>query len=104
MEIVSGGIAAGTAVLSGGDIGAAFWGGFATVALSSLAVGVGMAIGGVPGLLVCGVMGFAAGLGGNILSQSISSYNSTGNITIKVKDAIFAGLTNSLVVWLQWGA
>ena len=95
--LVSGGIAAGTAAISGGDIGAAFWGGFATGALSSLAVGVGMAIGGGVGLLVCGGMGFAAGFGGNILSQSISSYNSTGDISIKLGDAFFAGFTNSLV-------
>ena len=102
--LVSGGIAAGTAALSGGDIGAAFWGGFATGALSSLAVGVGMAIGGGVGLLVCGGIGFAAGFGGNILSQSISSYNSTGDITIKLGDAFFAGFTNSIVCMATMGS
>ena len=102
--LVSGGIAAGTAAISGGDIGAAFWGGFATGALSSLAVGVGMAIGGGVGLLVCGGMGFVAGFGGNILSQSISSYNSTGDISIKLGDALFAGFTNSLVCMATMGS
>ena len=102
--LVSGGIAAGTAAISGGDIGAAFWGGFATGALSSLAVGVGMAIGGGVGLLVCGGIGFAAGFGGNILSQSISSYNSTGDITIKLGDAFFAGFTNSIVCMATMGS
>ena len=102
--LVSGGIAAGTAAISGGDIGTAFWGGFATGALSSLAVGVGMAIGGGVGLLVCGGMGFAVGFGGNILSQSISSYNSTGDISIKLGDAFFAGFTNSLVCMTTMGS
>ena len=95
--LISGGIAAGTTALSGGDVNAAFWGGFVTGALSSLAVGVGMAIGGGIGLLVCGGMGFTAGFSGNLLSQSISSYHETGNIKINIGDAIFSGITNSLV-------
>ena len=102
--LVSGGIAAGTAAISGGDIGTAFWGGFATGALSSLAVGVGMAIGGKVGLLVCGGMGFAAGFGGNVLTQSISSYNATGSINIDLGDALFAGVTNSLVCLATMGS
>lgn len=95
--VISGGIAAGTAFLSGGDVDAAFWGGFVTGALSSLAVGVGMAIGGGFGLLACGGIGFAAGFGGNILSQSISSYRETGSVKINIGDAVFSGVTNSLV-------
>ena len=69
-----------------------------------MAVGVGMAIGGGVGLLVCGGMGFAAGFGGNILSQSISSYNSTGVISIILGDAFFAGFTNSLVCMATMGS
>ena len=102
--LVSGGIAAGAAYLSDGDVGVAFWGGFATGALSSLAVGVGMAIGGGVGLLVCGGMGFAAGFGGNVLTQSISSYNATGSININLGDALFAGVTNSLVCMATMGS
>ena len=49
-------------------------------------------------------MGFAAGFGGNILSQSISSYNSTGDICIKLDDAFFAGFTNSLVCMATMGS
>ena len=95
--LISGGIAVGTAALTGGDVVAAFWGGFATGALSSLAVGVGMAIGGGFGLLACGGVGFAAGFGGNIVNQSISSYRETGSVKINFGDAVFAGVTNSLV-------
>ena len=58
-----------------------------------IAVWVGMAIGEGLGLLFCGEISF----GGNILSQSISSYNSTSDITIKFGEAFFAGFINSLV-------
>ena len=94
--VISGGIAAGTASLSGGDVDAAFWGGFVTGALSSLAVGVGMAIGGAIGLLVCGGLGFVAGATGNVLNQSISSYHKTGSIKIDIGDVVFSGITSSL--------
>ena len=45
------------------------------------------------GLLFCGEISF----GGNILSQSILSYNSISDITIKFGEAFFAGFINSLV-------
>ena len=45
------------------------------------------------GLLFCGEISF----GCNILSQSLSSYNSTSDITIKFGEAFFAGFINSLV-------
>ena len=61
------------------------------------AVGVGIAIGGGIGLLACGGMGFAAGFSGNVLSQSISSYRETGSIKIDFGDAVFSGVTNTLV-------
>ena len=85
-------------------IGGLVSGGIAAGALSSLAVGVGMAIGGGVGLLVCGGMGFAAGFGGNVLTQSISSYNATGSININLGDALFAGVTNSLVCMATMGS
>ena len=102
--LISGGISAGTAYLCGGDVGAAFWGGFVTGALSSLAVGVGMAITGGWGLLACAVLGFAAGASGNLVNQSISSYRESGNVTINVGDVIFAGVVNSLVCVATMGS
>jgi len=95
--LISGGIAAGTAALTGDNIGAAFWGGFVTGSLSSLAVGVGMSLNGGLGFLACGGLGFVAGGIGNILTQTISSYNATGSIHIDAEDAIFAGFINSLI-------
>ncbi len=102
--LISGGISAGTAYLTDGDVGAAFWGGFVTGALSSLAVGVGMAIGGGFGVLACATLGFAAGAGGNIVNQSISSYRASGNININVGDVIFAGVVNSLICVVTMGS
>ena len=72
--LVSAGIAAGAAYLSDGDVGVAFWG------------------------------GFVAGFGGNVLTQSISSYNATGSININIGDALFAGVTNSLVCMATMGS
>ena len=95
--LISGGISAGTAYVTRGDVGAAFWGGFVTGALSSLAVGVGMAITGGWGLLACAGLGFLAGMGGNFVNQSISSYHESGSVSINVGDMIFSGMVNSLV-------
>lgn len=63
-----------------------------------------MAIVGGVRLLVCGGMGFVAGLGGNVLTQSISSYNATGSVNISFGDAVFAGVTNSLVCMATMGS
>ncbi|MBQ8206895.1 MAG: hypothetical protein IJZ77_05470 [Bacilli bacterium] len=38
------------------------------------------------------------------MSQSISFYNSTGDITIKLGDAFFAGFTNSIVCMATMGS
>lgn len=105
--LISGCISAGQAALTDGNVTAAFWGSFVTGALSALAVGVGMAIGGVGGALICLGLGFVAGFTGNTTTQAISSIHSTGEFSLssyKLGDAIWAGTVNAVVTWATRGS
>lgn len=83
----------------------AFLGGFINGAIAGLGLGVALATGGVGGLIIAGITGFAGGFIGNIVSQQISYGNiqwelavATGFFSTVVNMTAFVGITVAGIV------